>query len=72
VGCAGTSLLVATSGHDVNVYKSARNIDKVSVSPVGDLNAYTVLTPRRLLLTKAALDAFRDRGGAKSSQGEES
>ncbi|MBI3462906.1 MAG: 50S ribosomal protein L4 [Planctomycetes bacterium] len=72
VGCAGTSVLVATSGRDVNVYKSARNIDRVSVSPVGDLNAYTVLTPRRLLLTRAALDAFRQRAAKPSSQSEES
>jgi large subunit ribosomal protein L4 len=67
VGCAGTSVLVATSGHDVNVYKSARNIDRVSVSPIADLNAYSVLAPRRLLLTTAALDAFRQRAGGKSS-----
>lgn len=54
----GQSTLVATAALDPNVYKSARNIDKVSVSPVGDLNALAVLTPRKLLLTKAALDAI--------------
>lgn len=54
----GQSTLVATVALDPNVYKSARNIDKVSVSPVGDLNALAVLTPRKLLLTKAALDAI--------------
>ena len=30
----GNSLLVTTAEHDVNVYKSARNIDRVEVSPV--------------------------------------
>jgi large subunit ribosomal protein L4 len=54
----GESTLVATAGYDVNVYKSARNIAGISVSPVSDLNALAVLQPRRLLVTKAALDAI--------------
>jgi large subunit ribosomal protein L4 len=57
----GTSTLVATAAHDVNVYKSARNIAQVTVSPVSDLNALAVLTPRRMLVTRAALDALRQR-----------
>lgn len=64
LNCHGTSLLVATASYDANVYKSARNIDRVSVSPVSDLNALTVLTPRKLLLTKAALDWLRQRAEA--------
>jgi large subunit ribosomal protein L4 len=67
IGCTGTSLLVATAAHDANVYKSARNIDQVEVSPVGDLNAYTVLRPRRLLVTKAALDVIKSRMAGESS-----
>lgn len=59
--CDGVSLLVATAGHDVNVYKSARNIAGVSVSPVSGLNALNVLAPRKVLVTKAALDAIRQR-----------
>jgi large subunit ribosomal protein L4 len=59
----GNSLLVATAEHDANVYKSARNIDRVTVSPVSDLNALSVLEPRRVLMTKAALDALRARNG---------
>jgi large subunit ribosomal protein L4 len=53
--------LVATNGYDVNVYKSARNIDRVCVSPVAELNALSVLKPRRMLVTKAALDALKNR-----------
>lgn len=60
----GESLLVTTAEHDVNVYKSARNIDQVSVSPVSGLNALNLLAPRHVLLTKAALDAVRDRAKA--------
>ncbi len=60
------SLLVTTATHDVNVYKSARNIHKVSVSPVADLNALSLLTPRKVLFTRAALDLVKEK--AKASQ----
>ena len=59
----GNSLLVATAKHDLNVFKSARNIDQVTVSPVSDLNALNLLSPQRVLITKAALDAVRARNG---------
>ena len=52
-------MLVAVPGYDVQVYKSIRNLAKVSVLPVAELNALNVLHPRRLLMTTAALDAFR-------------
>jgi large subunit ribosomal protein L4 len=61
----GSSLLVATAEHDANVYKSARNIDRVTVAPVSGLNALNVLEPRRVLMTKAALDALRKTGAKK-------
>jgi large subunit ribosomal protein L4 len=57
----GTRLLVAVAGYDVNVYKSTRNLADVSVLPVGDLNALEVLRPRAVLMTRAALDAFREK-----------
>jgi large subunit ribosomal protein L4 len=56
---SGQSLLVTTAEHDVNVYKSARNIDQVTVSPVSGLNALALLQPSRVLITKAALEAVR-------------
>ncbi len=62
------SLLVATATADMNVYKSARNIEGVSVSPVAELNALTVMKPRRLLFTKAALDWIKEQAG-KSAAG---
>ncbi len=61
LGLADSSLLVATAGHDMNVYKSARNIDRVTVTPVSGLTALNLLAPRRVLMTKAALDAVRAR-----------
>ncbi len=60
----GMRLLVAVSDYDVNVYKSIRNLADVSVLPVRELNALEVLRPRRLLMTKAALDAFREKVAA--------
>lgn len=59
----GTSTLVATASHSVNVYKSARNIQKVSVSSVSDLNALAVLRPHRMLVTKEGLDAIQEKAG---------
>ncbi len=57
----GTRLLVAVAGYDANVHKSTRNLADVSVLPVGDLNALEVLRPRAVLMTRAALDAFREK-----------
>ena len=61
LGIAGQHLLVAVTGYDVNVYKSIRNLADVSVLPVADLNALVVLRPHRVLMTTAALDAFRHK-----------
>jgi large subunit ribosomal protein L4 len=58
-------LMVAIEKHDVNVYKSIRNLANVSISPVMDLNALSILHPRKLLMTTAALDAFRAKAVAK-------
>ena len=67
---AGESLLVATAAYDPNVYRSGRNIAGVSVSPASDLNALSVLSSRRVLVTKAALDALLE-GAKKNNQAAE-
>ena len=56
----GTTTLVATADTDMGVYKSARNIAGVSVQPVRELNALSVLRPKRMLVTKDALDRIKD------------
>jgi large subunit ribosomal protein L4 len=66
--CGNQSLLVATAAHDENVYKSARNIADVTISPVEGLNALNVLLPRKMLVTRAALDALRKRASEHSSR----
>lgn len=60
LGLEGTTTLIATADHDVSVYKSGRNIAGVSVQPVRELNALSVLKPRRMLVTKEALDKIKD------------
>jgi large subunit ribosomal protein L4 len=62
---ADSSLLVTVSEHDVNVYRSIRNLAGVSVLPVAELNAYNVLRPKRLLMTTAALDAIREKAAVE-------
>jgi large subunit ribosomal protein L4 len=59
LGILEKTVLVAPAKHDDMLWKSARNIDGVSVSPVGDLNAWSLLQPRAVLMTTAAIDAFR-------------
>ncbi|MEE3373390.1 MAG: 50S ribosomal protein L4 [Planctomycetota bacterium] len=60
VPVAGSTTLIATHDHNTNVYLSARNLSpKVTVQPVANLNALSVLKPKFLLITKAALDTLR-------------
>jgi large subunit ribosomal protein L4 len=66
LGCQGESLLVATAGIVPNVHKSARNISQVEVSTAADLNALSLLSSRRLLITTEALDQLKERSGATS------
>ena len=61
LNCQDESVLVATADYDANVYKSGRNIGQVTVSPAAELNALNVLSARKLLVTKGALDALREK-----------
>jgi large subunit ribosomal protein L4 len=67
LGCDGCSVLVTTAGYDLNVYKSGRNIEGCCVAPAKDLNAYTVLSAKRLLITTAALDALKSNAAVMAS-----
>jgi len=55
----GLTCLVGTAENDPAVYKSARNIRGVEVQAASQFNTYSVLRPKRLLLTRAALEALR-------------
>ncbi|MDO4573817.1 MAG: 50S ribosomal protein L4 [Planctomycetia bacterium] len=63
----GTTTLFAISGYDLNLYKSGRNIPGLQVLPVSDLNALEILKPRKVVMTRAALDAFRGKVAAAKS-----
>lgn len=60
LGLDGTTTLVATAELDAVVYKSGRNIGGVAVQPVRELNALSVLKPKRMLVTREALDRIKD------------
>ncbi|QDT12324.1 50S ribosomal protein L4 [Planctomycetes bacterium K23_9] len=60
LGLDATTTLVATADQDAAVYKSTRNIAGVNIQPVSDLNALSVLKPKRMLVTKDALDKIKD------------
>ena len=63
-----SSLLIVVDQYDVNVYKSARNLPRVRILPVSDLNAYEILKPKKLLVTKSAMDEFiRTKSKAKAA-----
>ncbi len=63
-----SSLLIVVDQYDLNLYKSARNLPRVNILPVSDLNAYAVLRPKQLLVTKAAMDAFVANATAKAAE----
>jgi large subunit ribosomal protein L4 len=50
----------ATAGHDQVLYKSGRNIPRAEVCDVAELNAFNILSRRKLLFTRDAFVAFRD------------
>ena len=52
------TVLLAIPKHNDTVWLAARNLQDLSVRPVGELNAYDVLKHKDLLLTKEALQAL--------------
>lgn len=54
----------AREGH-ARLYRATRNLQGVKMLPVAELNAYTVLRQKRLVLTRAALDELR-KGAART------
>jgi large subunit ribosomal protein L4 len=50
------SCLLALNGRDENLERSARNLDRTTVTTVSQLNAWDILNNRTLLLTKAGLE----------------
>ncbi|MCE3014910.1 MAG: 50S ribosomal protein L4 [Pirellula sp.] len=63
LGLEGQTKTLAIGGVDRNVYLSGRNIQGCTVSTVSDLNALAVLRPRKLVVTREALDWIKSRVG---------
>jgi len=61
------SCLVTVSSEDVNIYKSANNIPKVTVMPVNELNAGDICHYRKMLFTKEAFLAVLNRDQANEN-----
>ncbi len=64
---AGKTALFATCGYNVNIYKSGRNIPGLQILPMSDINALEILKPKCVVVTRAALDAFRGTIAAKKN-----
>ncbi len=64
LGLEGQTKTVAIGGLDRNIYLSGRNIQGCTISPVSDLNALSVLRPRKLVVTREALDLIKSRVSA--------
>jgi large subunit ribosomal protein L4 len=60
IGLEGKRALIATAEHSPVVYKSARNVQGVSVLPVSDLNALAVLEPHCMVVTRDAMDRIKE------------
>jgi len=61
------SCLVTTESLDRNLYQSARNIPKVAVIQVSDLNAGDICNHQKLLFTKDAFLSFLDKSRGKEN-----
>jgi large subunit ribosomal protein L4 len=48
------SCLVTTASADTNLYKSARNVPRITVMPLAQLNAGEICQHRKMLFTKEA------------------
>jgi large subunit ribosomal protein L4 len=57
----GTKTLIITADKDDNVLKSARNIERVSVKMVKNLNAYDVISNKNILFLEDSLKAIENK-----------
>ncbi|QDT54408.1 50S ribosomal protein L4 [Caulifigura coniformis] len=68
LGLKEDSTLLAIKDYDNTLYRSARNIGNLMISPARELNALDVLRQRRFLVTKDALDVLKSAGKEKAAQ----
>lgn len=63
LGVDGSSATIALGDYSKPVYLSSRNLQGVDVTRVADLNALNVLRPKKLLLTKDAVEWIQSQSG---------
>jgi large subunit ribosomal protein L4 len=67
LGLRGPWLLVVAE-QDENTWKSARNVEGLTLARAADVNAYDLLRHRTVIFTKQSLDMVRDRIGASRKE----
>jgi len=67
---ANRGCVFATAGIDMNVLKSGRNIPRTEIADVATLNAYQILSRRKLVFTRDAFDRFKQLLTAPAGQSE--
>ncbi len=67
LGVAADSCLLVIPDYDLNVWKSGRNIGNLAVAPLKELNAYTLLRQKRLVITREAIDQARQGDPVESN-----
>lgn len=58
-GIGQVSALLVIPEHDMDIWRSSRNIATLWTAPVKELNAYSLLHQRHLVITKEAIDLVR-------------
>jgi large subunit ribosomal protein L4 len=66
----GRTVLLGLPGQDPTLYRSARNIEGMTVAPVAEFNTYDILKQRYLILTREALGALKGRVKAQAADRE--
>ncbi len=61
---ANRGCVFATNGIDNNVHKSGRNIPRTEITDVAALNAYQILSRRKLVFTREAFARFKELAGS--------
>ncbi|TWT42251.1 50S ribosomal protein L4 [Phycisphaerae bacterium RAS1] len=64
---ADRGCVFATRGADAMLHRSGRNIPKIDVMDVAELNAQQILLRRKLIFTRDAFAAFRETLSAKAA-----
>ena len=59
IGVGAGSALLVIPDYDVNIWRSGRNIPNLWISPLKDVNAYSLLHQKHLVITQEAIDLAR-------------